>query len=425
VLDEAAAHWRHIGDRRGEASALRRIGWTHLMAGDADRAEPFIREAYDAFSEIGVKRGVAWAQQHLAWIAFLRGDVGVAESRLVESNRLFAAIGDWGGQSWGNAMLVMVMYAQGRTDDAEVLAERVAHEAREQGDGWSLGLMSVVLARVRLWQGRISEAIERSQETRHNFASIHDPWMEVRALPPLSDALTALGRLDEAEAVIEQCDELVQQFPESSDDRAVPNVMRLQRAMRLGDVPAGLVAYEALSGARPTVLGFEALPLARTLVSLQAGRLDEAWSAVGELDLPAPREPVGLRAARTLLLAVDGQLAEAEAQSAEVLQGAGMYYERLLAHLAVAAVAVRTGDAGRARRNIDEADREVSVTDDVVSAAVVSRARAVVLAAIGHGGAQEAALAADRKAAALGVSLAGWSSVLWAAVRASSEPAPA
>src|SRR5690606_38955382 len=45
VLDDAVQRFRELGDRRGEAAALRRMGMTHLFSGDHDIAEPLLFEA--------------------------------------------------------------------------------------------------------------------------------------------------------------------------------------------------------------------------------------------------------------------------------------------------------------------------------------------------------------------------------------------
>jgi hypothetical protein len=191
--------------------------------------------------------------------------------------------------------------------------------------------------------------------------------------------------------------------------------------VRLGDVATALAAEAELPDELRAAFGFEAVPMARALTFLQAGRTADARAVVGGPGVPLPRIPIGLQAVRALVLAVEGAVADAETEAVEVLRGHALYFERVLAHLASAAAAVRLGDVGRARRSVDEAEREVAGTEDVVTAALVSRARAIVLAAVGHGGAAEAAALADRQAAAIGCPLAGWVDVLRAAVGATTQ----
>ena len=127
-----------LGDRRGEAGALRRQGLTHLFAGDLDagRGRP-ARGARRLLRRSGDRKGVAWANQNLAWIAFYRGEQDVAEARLNDSIALFADIGDWGGLGWSLGLMAWVQYAQGHR--ARGRAPRRADDARGTGAGRPLG----------------------------------------------------------------------------------------------------------------------------------------------------------------------------------------------------------------------------------------------------------------------------------------------
>ena len=85
-----------LGDRRGEAEALRHLGMTRSSSGRTATPSS-TQEALTTFRELGDRRGEAWALQNLAWISYLSGRIAEAEVRIDEAAATFTEIGDTAG----------------------------------------------------------------------------------------------------------------------------------------------------------------------------------------------------------------------------------------------------------------------------------------------------------------------------------------
>ena len=69
-------------------------------------------------------------------------------------------VGDGVGAGWALGLLAYIRFFQRRFPDAELLATRVRTEALELGDTWAPAMMDSLLASIRLWSGRFTEAEE-------------------------------------------------------------------------------------------------------------------------------------------------------------------------------------------------------------------------------------------------------------------------
>jgi class 3 adenylate cyclase/tetratricopeptide (TPR) repeat protein len=407
-LEEARVLWQRVGDRRGEGSALRRIGWTKLFAGDLDAAEPILSEALDAFREAGALRGQAWAHQNLAWAAYGRGDAALAERRLHDSIELFRQIGDWGGLNWTTGMLGWVRFSQGEVAEAERHAEDALREARSQGDTWQVGMMLVLLASIRLAQGRTEDAVEHGRAAFGVFQDLGDEWGAGQASAPLVRALLLTGRFEEAERLRV---EAIARYGSGSGDFPTRRVFsRLAAALSAIAVGRPERAMEVLAHDETVPgdgsYGATDLLVARGTALVQLGRVGEAVDLLAAVASFAPRSEV--LAALALAYAADGRTADARRAAAEVYAQDRSYLDRVLAGIAEAAAAARDGDAAAATSAIDRATRTVETTQDRLSAAVVARARARVLEVLGDPFAAGAQADAADRFTALGIDAPGW-----------------
>jgi len=338
------ALWRRLGDRRGEASALRRTGMTHLFANDNDAAEPYVVEALAAFQEIGSRRGIAWAHQNLAWIAFNRGESDAAEERLRDSIDMFADIGDWGGLSWALGLLAWVLYSRGRGSEAESLAERVLVEAGDQGDRWASGMMGVLLGSIRLWRGRTEESYEALRSATATLDEVGDPWARTRARGPLARVLASLGRIDDAYAAIEECRTIGGRTPGDVD---MGVVLGAEVAVHTGDGAAAIAMLEGVTA--PTDGGFGSVEVAVSM-ALAHAQVGDPEAGVAILQPVARRvrdlgPEANARSALALTLAAAGRPDEARPLAAEVLaMDAATYLDKVTAAMAEACAAARLGD---------------------------------------------------------------------------------
>jgi class 3 adenylate cyclase/tetratricopeptide (TPR) repeat protein len=376
VLERAVVLWRAIGDRRGEASALRRIGWSYVYAGDFERAEPPILEALAAFRQIRVSRGVAWALQNLALIAFNRGQMVLAEERLQDSRQLFIEIGDRAGELWASGTLAVVWHSQGNTQAAEELAERMLAEGPRDGDAVSTATIQLVLGLIRLRDGRLASATEMLRNAHDAFWAAGDLFRWARAVGPLVRALRRSGRIGEAEAAMVGSSTMVESLPEASVDRLIPSLMAAEHRVELGDPVPGDQWAVTDGAARPLPSGYAHHDEeVRSLALAQLGRADEAAAL-----LHGGSERPEVLSTSALVLAAAGRLDEARA-TIDVLRGIGgaVYHDLVVADLAEALAAAGGGDREGVRAALRHADRLLEGTDDRLTAAVVGLARTGLL----------------------------------------------
>ena len=399
TLDEAIKLWRELGDRAGEAEALRARGLTGLFLGELDSAEDAMQQAFDIFTELRDRRGLAWAQQNLAWIAFMRGDPEAAEARIAESVELFEELGDWGGRGWAVGLLAWVRLQRGYLDEADRLGEAVRADLGSDTDRWALGMMSLLLASTRLFSGRTEESLELAIEARAHFDAVNDLNGQLRAITTVARCLTSLGRVAEARELFGEVDALV----EASNDPIVRGMSKIVLAaigIQLGDteldVPDDIDTLPEVAH----------VPAAMAL--LQQGRaaeaveiLEKVWAGATE---PGARADVG--SASALALAASGRSEEALAR-ADAVEGTwpGTYLDRI--NLALAR-GFATGDP----EHFDDAIALADGTGDVVSQAMTRLAR-------GRGlGRTEDVTDATARLAAIGVTHTTWDDVYRQAVAA-------
>jgi class 3 adenylate cyclase/tetratricopeptide (TPR) repeat protein len=424
ALTHARVIWQRVGDRRGEGSALRRIGWTRLFAGDLDGAEPVLLEALDAFREADALRGQAWAHQNLAWIAYGRGDHELAETRLADSIELFRKIGDWGGLIWATGMLGWARYGQGLVDEAETHAQQAMVEARDQGDLWQVGMMNVLLASIRVWQGRTEDAVTHGREAWRTFAGLDDEWGELQAVGPLSLALMLSGDFEEAERLRADIQSRAQAHPGMENYHRYSVGITAMLSVGMGEPQKALDALaddDTVPGDRR--YGSNDTLMTRGLALLQLGRIDEAvdllTTTVASMSQPGPRSQTS--AALSLALAADGQIDRARSVATSVIDGDGSYIDRVMALIALAGGSVQAGEGAAAIDALDRATRLVAGTQDRLSDAMVALARARVLEALEQPFAGGAEVEAQDRLMAIRIEARGWDNVIRRAVTGAGE----
>jgi non-specific serine/threonine protein kinase len=138
-----------LGDRRGEATALRALGVAEIAAdrGDPDRPGELLEQALAIWRALGIQQGLAATLGNLGFLAWTRGDIVRAIERYKESLTITRAIGDEANAAVQLALLGMLAAGAGelgraeeRLDEALVLARdlrdpRVAAHATE-GLAW-------------------------------------------------------------------------------------------------------------------------------------------------------------------------------------------------------------------------------------------------------------------------------------------------
>jgi class 3 adenylate cyclase/tetratricopeptide (TPR) repeat protein len=402
-LEEARELMRQAGDRRGEGGVLRRIGWALLFDGRAAEAEPVLQEALEAFRESGTRNGEAWALQSLAWIAFGRRDVATATAHLDESEAIFRELGDAGGLNWDGGMRAWLLVGAGAFDAAEARALETMATAEERDDVWQVALMRVLLATVRLRQGRMRGAMEEARRALDQFVALGDRWGEARAKLPLARALLLLGRVAEARALV---GDVVTQVV---FDVAVGN---------------GSVALAELDD-RSEVVELNDIAVVRALALLQDGQVDASIDLLQhrseEIGERGPR--VHAEAVLAVALAAAGRPEEARVVAAGAVASATAYSDRAMALIAGALAAARLGDGDAVRADLEALRATLSDTEDVLTTNIARLASAHALTAIGDGGAAAVEADARERLARSGLEAVGWDRVFRMATGAGAAPA--
>lgn len=376
TLDEAVSAWRAIGDRRGEAEALRQWGFTSVHRGELDEAEKAISEALAISRELGDTRGEAWSLRNLAWASFSRGDYDVAEERLHDSANLFEQIGDYGGRAWAIGLLGYVWYFKGRLNEAGVVAENSVRLSHELGDRWAYGMMLNLLAGVRLWQGQTGEARARSKEAVRLFEEMDDAMGLSFATVTRATSLVLTGDPDEGLDLAERFGDRPVQFVGNAFTNKI-TIANLSMAIGRGERAVALLDEVGVT----EEIGDPDLLSTRALALLIAGRPEDAFGCAQRAWAFDPDE-IGTRAnaacTYSLIAAAVGRADEAIRIGEEVGRIGGSYVDQIRAHLGRALGFAQKKMDIETRAALGSAHRIAASTEDQVNKGLVRLAEAVV-----------------------------------------------
>ena len=96
---QALRMFRDLGDRLGQASALRNLGEVQLRTGDYPAAAASHQEALGMFRDLGDRRGQACAISNLGALQSLTGDYPAAAASLTRALGMYGELGDRVGQA--------------------------------------------------------------------------------------------------------------------------------------------------------------------------------------------------------------------------------------------------------------------------------------------------------------------------------------
>jgi predicted ATPase len=132
--EESLALFRSLGDERGVAELLGRIGISTLQLGDPDKARELLEESRRLFRRVGLDRGEATSIGALGYVAQVEGDLAAAIELFVQSERMAAEVGFTWWQMGMLMSLVECLLDLGRVDEAEPHARQQLRLAQELGD---------------------------------------------------------------------------------------------------------------------------------------------------------------------------------------------------------------------------------------------------------------------------------------------------
>ncbi len=359
-----------LGDSRGRAEALRQRGLAELLRGDQRAAEPSIAAALEAFRAIGDRRGEAWSLQNLAWIALSDGRLSDADHFVAESEAAFREVGDLGGLSWAQGLAAHSRLQQGDLDAAAAISGRILVESERRGDRFGEGMMLTVRATVELWRGQTSAAAASAAMAVTAFRSSTELAGTVgleQALVIAARAQTMLGNMGDGRALFAEASHSVNSQGGMS---GFALGAELVTDVQLGQPERLLVADSErwMAAAGEGRVGQQQADLATALA--QIGRTDEALT-LARSAVHADPDNGHVVATCALVAAAAGQVQEADAAAERVLLlPTATYLDRLSALVAIGLI--RSGESGRAA--LDTAASELSLTEDMVSSAILGLA---------------------------------------------------
>ncbi|MEM9134447.1 MAG: adenylate/guanylate cyclase domain-containing protein [Actinomycetota bacterium] len=417
-LKEAAARLEGMEDATEQALALRLLGMTEMARRDEAAARAALEASRNVAVAAGDRRAEGWALQSLAWHAFRSGRLDAARGLVDDAIAIFSEIEDYGALVWAQGVLAWVSFHTGDWDRAQELIERVLPETSRRGDPQAQSLMQNLDATLQLFSGRAARAAERAREAATLAEAVDDITVAVTSKAVEGRALVSLGLIEEGTSALEAAYATADQA-DDSESRRIAVVANCASAARLGESDRAIrwaARYVAAPG-QPEVVGESDLLVSLALAMLQRGAVDEAAAQLDEEDLGSTSYYA--QAVESLVAVAQVELDRSVDLAHRVLEGRATYLDRVLAHLALAAVARRRRDDRAVVEALRHARSELESTDDQVSQRLLDLAESV----FGHGSRS----AAEAQMYRLGLDPTGWGTALTLAVRrheAPDSPAP-
>ncbi len=238
-LSAIAAQRESAGDRENLIRALTARGWLYFWRGQAALGE---RDALRAV-ELSAEAGLTGLELEAAGLAASTMRWGPARWDALASfvDERVASRGD--GGRLGATMLEnrgMVYAAEGRFDEGRSHYETHRHSIEERGTAFFLHTLVMSTGRLELLAGDYEEAERLFRPAWDGLGARGETGFRTTVGAMLAAALIGLDRLDEASAVLDECELLV------ADDDVAGHVeiptQRAELAARRGDYEAAVVA---------------------------------------------------------------------------------------------------------------------------------------------------------------------------------------
>jgi tetratricopeptide (TPR) repeat protein len=209
VLARASALAEESGSLSALAWSARIAGSIFLRKGRFDEAAASFHRAYELFDEVGAAPDAARARQ-LEGVAIWRaGDPERAETLVRETVRQLLSLQERGKIVEAQRTLAEIVLSQGHVEEAERWALSAVESVGMQ-DMMSRSNVNMVLGLVRAAQGRDAEAELLLREAVDLLATTDLRNSEPEPLAALAGFLRAHGREDEAAALDERIEQLLQ-----------------------------------------------------------------------------------------------------------------------------------------------------------------------------------------------------------------------
>jgi predicted ATPase/class 3 adenylate cyclase len=192
LAQEGLELFRELGDRRGIALSLNRLGVAAWRRGDFRSARILLEEDLTLFRELGDRDRVAWSLFMHGLLDNKQGEYAGAFSRFEESLALFKELGNKRGIAASLTQLAGTLFVSlGNQDMIYPLLEQGLSLDREVGDKEGMAVASLLLGWVTLKQGDIATARSRVEESLTLYR-------EMEHREGMAEALSMLGKVEVA-----------------------------------------------------------------------------------------------------------------------------------------------------------------------------------------------------------------------------------
>lgn len=190
LAQESLSLFRKLGDRRGIALSLDRLGMAAWRRGDFPAARVLLEEDLPLFKEVDDKDRVAWSLFTLGLLNNKQGEYSRAYAMFEESLALFRALGNKRGIAASLTQLAGTLFvSQGDQAMIYPLLKEGLSLDQEVGDKEGMAVASLLLGWVALKQGDVVTARSRVEESLVLYR-------EMEHREGMAEALSLLGKVE-------------------------------------------------------------------------------------------------------------------------------------------------------------------------------------------------------------------------------------
>lgn len=239
LAEEAAAIYRSLADRRGEAESLDQIGLAHQRTARSREALAYFQEARILYDAAADNRGVADTLSHAGIACWHLGRYPEAKIKLREALALYRDVGDRRGEAKALNNLGRVHLHDAQLPDALDAFQKSLQIFREIGGPQNEAILYQAIGSVHRCKGSYEEALAACHRAVAIFRDIGD-------LPDEADVLNDIGAIYQSAACFDEA--LVHHQKAQVIAREVGNLSHQLVALRmLADIHRGSGRYgEAL-----------------------------------------------------------------------------------------------------------------------------------------------------------------------------------
>ncbi len=190
-----------------EASSLSALSALRAMAGDIEEGRQLWARASAIYEELGLRHRRAMRSLIPARIALLAGNPQAAVRELRYGDELLAEMGDRGARATLTAYFADTLYAAGQLDEAYAVTE-LSEELSASDDIVTQAMWRCARAKVLADRGDLEAADALSLEAARLAEPTDFPDLQAATLLARAHVLRALGRPDDAAALVERAREL-------------------------------------------------------------------------------------------------------------------------------------------------------------------------------------------------------------------------